>query len=364
MKRRRLNLVYLLAAVILMAPWAAPAGQVKLSNDIAWVRTADAYKCCVQQAYANAGLRLRELARGKAPGTWCVVLDADETVISNQQFQAELQAAGQEYSQPAWTSWCQRGEAEALPGAKDFCSLVHELGGKVIIVTNRKGEVKDATIKNLDAVGIPYDAALVREGAYALDRSKERRRSDIERGMIKTLLPEKKLPPLKILMLVGDQTHDLYSDDLSFEKVKERFGKDLVIIPNPMYGDWARSGVLVEVAAGPAPVRETEPASGAITWQEALNRLGQDVVVEAKIVKTYDPERRGKKGPVKLNTDADYRKSLTIAFYKKDRNGNDLGFGDSERFYNKTVRVRGKVSEYQGSKQIMLKSPSDIEIIE
>jgi len=358
MKIMRLSKSALLAAALLLVLVSVSTGQVKLSNDIAWVRAADAYKCCVQQAYANAGKRLRELARGKAPGSWCVVLDADETVISNHQFQAELQAAGVEYSQDAWTNWCNRKEAEALPGAREFCRLVRELGGKVIIVTNRKGEVKDATIANLDALGVPYDAVLVREGAYALDRTKERRRSDIARGMIKTLPPEKKLPPLKILMLVGDQTHDLYGDDLNFEKVKDRFGEDLVIIPNPMYGDWARPGVTVEGKAAPAPAQKAQAPSGTISWREAMDRLGEEVVVEARIVSYYDPKAKGRKGPAKLNTDYNYRNSLAIAYYQ------DKGFPPPQEFKGKLVRVKGKVSEYRGSKQIMLKSPSDIMVVE
>jgi predicted secreted acid phosphatase len=54
-------------------------------------------------------------------------------------------------------------------------------------------------------------------------------------------------------MLVGDQAHDLYRhDEKGFEGVKERFGRDLVILPNPMYGDWERGGTFVEAVGAAA----------------------------------------------------------------------------------------------------------------
>ncbi len=365
MKNFKPQLVVIALVLGLALPFSSQAAQIKLPNDIAWVDSADAYKECVQQAYLNAENRLQKLAAGEKPGTWCVVLDADETVISNVGFQKELAAAGAEYSSAAWTSWCKKEEATALPGAVQFCALAQKLGGKVIIVTNRKGPVKYYTSKNLKKAGIPFDLLLVREGPYAQDRSKALRRGDIEAGDIKTVSAQKKLPPLKILMLAGDQTHDLYDDQAKkFEDVKDRFGTDLVIIPNPMYGDWANKGVFVEGNA-PAPAAQTyQPGSGAITWQEAMNKVGQDVVVEAKIVSVYDPEARGRKGPTKLNVDQDYKNSLTIVFYPKDRTGNDKGFKPPMAYKYKTVRVTGKVGEYKGAKQIMVRNPAELQIVE
>lgn len=366
MRKFKPQLVIVGLVLGLVLPFYLSAAQVKLPNDVAWVVSADAYKECVQQAYLNAETRLKKLAAGEKPGSWCVVLDADETVISNVGFQKELAAAGAEYSTAAWTAWCKQGAATALPGAADFCALAHKLGGKVIIVTNRKGVVKYYTDKNLKKVGIPYDLLLVREGPYAQDRSKMLRRKDIEAGDIKTVSADKKFPPLKILMRAGDQTHDLYDDQAKdFADVKSRFGTDLIIIPNPMYGDWAHDGVFVKGSAPPAPAVESyETSSGAITWQEAMKKVGQDVVVEAKIVSVYDPESRGRKGPTKLNVDRDYKNSLTFVFYPKDRSGNDAGFKPPLAYKYKTIRVKGKVGEYKGAKQIMVRHAADLQIIE
>jgi 5'-nucleotidase (lipoprotein e(P4) family) len=372
--RIKLSLAILIALVLLI-PLSAAAGTVTLPNDIAWVMTADTYRMCCQQAYLNAINRLRVLAEGRKPGTWCVVLDADETIISNVQFQAEQAASGAGYSRDAWNAWCQRMEATAIPGAIEFLSAVRELGGKIIIVTNRQAPLHEPTVKNLEKIKIPFDLCLTREGAYKDDRSKVQRRSDIEKGTLKDLPLGKRMPALEILMLAGDQTHDLY-EGKTYDEVKDRFGTNLIIVPNPMYGDWA--GATFKVPAGAAPARrpvsarpaaEEEPAvsapprarsgESAITWQEAMDRVGQTVTVEAQIVSVYDPAERGRTGPVKLNTDRDWKTSLTIILFNKDGQ-----FGDPSRFDGKTVRAKGKVSIYQDSVQLSVFGPDTIEIVD
>lgn len=378
MKADKKLFLVVLTLIALLIPLAGSAKTVSLPNDIAWVMTSDTYPACVQQAYLNAINRLRILAGGKQPGTWCVVLDADETIISNVRFQAELAASGQGYSGAAWNAWCQRMEATALPGAIEFLNEVRNLGGKIIIVTNRQAPLGEPTIKNLKKVGIPFDVCLLREGVYQDDRSKARRRGDIEKGSVKNLPLGSRLPPLEILMLSGDQTHDLY-EGKSLDEVKDRFGKDLIVIPNPMYGDWTKT--TFESPSGAAPAREpvalpaNQPApdsadqtataaapskvtGAAITWQEAMQRVGQTVTIEAKIVSIYDPAIRGKTGPVKLNTDRDWNTSLTIVFFNKDGK-----FGDPSRFDGEIVRATGKVSIYRDTTQLMVYRPEDIEIV-
>ena len=347
----RLSVVTLSFASVLALSACCHAEKVHLTPDVAWVRASDAYRCCVEQAYLNAMNRLRERAKGMKPGTWCVVLDADETVISNVRFQAELQASGGDFTNEAWTAWCKRGEATLLPGAGEFCSLAKELGGKVIIVTNRKEIVKDATLKNLTDAGLTYDVCLVREGPYAEDRSKVLRREAIEKGTVATLPEGMTLPPLRILMLCGDQTHDLYKHEESFDSVKDRFAADLVIIPNPMYGDWYKSSLAYIESEKPS----AEAPAEAITWKEAMGKVGENVLVEGTIVKVYVPDR----GPAKLNFDENWRESLTVAVFGAEK------FGDLRSSYlDKKVRVSGKVDKWRDSVQIKVSDPSQIQVIE
>lgn len=352
-----------LLSLLFVLPSVVPARE-KLSNDIVWVKRAESYKCCVQQAYLNGMDRLRQRAKDKKPGSWCVVLDADETIISN----VAMQMTGLPYSAKRWDEWTHKSAATLLPGAKEFCGLAQKLGGKVIIVTNRKGHLQAVTEKNLKELFFPYDVLLTRSGPYAKDRTKVMRREAIRKGTVKTLPAGMKLPPLEIVMLAGDQTHDLYdSHKLNFEDVKDRFGKDFIIIPNPMYGSWTRPPMYAEPftarsishpkTSGP---EENAPAtSKAITSEEAMDKVGENVVVETVIVSVYDPVARGKGGPVKLNTNRDWNEGLTVIFFNQDGS-----FGDPDRFNGKKVRASGKVGTYRDAVQLMITGPDDIEIIE
>jgi 5'-nucleotidase (lipoprotein e(P4) family) len=359
MKRKRLNLAALVLAALCVMAAASFAEKVKLGNDIAWVMACDSFKCCVQQAYADGARRLAELAKTEKPGTWCAVLDADETIISNVEYQAEIQAKGISHSGELWDEWCNRAKATALPGAREYCSKVRELGGRVIIITNREAPVRAATLKNLDSLGFAYDAVLFREGAYEKDRFKIMRRDDVEKGAVKTLAGGKPLPPLKILMLVGDQTHDLYNEEtMGFNDVKDRFAKDLIMIPNPMYGECLKGGIYEVVASragGAPPAAAPSGTSAALTPAQAKAKIGEEVMVEGTVVNVYTRQ----KGPDMLNFDKNWREGLSVAIFKKEK------FGDLKATYEgKKIRVTGKVTEYRGAAQIKVDDPSRIQVLE
>lgn len=362
------------AAVLCALSFAppCPAGQVKLPNDIAWVASSDAYKACLQQAYNSAGMSLRELAKAEKPGTWCVVIDADETIIGNVEFQKDLALKGSEHSSGSWNEWCNRAASTALPGAKEFCALARELGGKVVIISNRQAPTKTATVKNLANLSFVTDAVLFREGPYAQDRNKTARREDVGKGTLKTLPDGTTLPPLKILMLCGDEIHDLYDEEqVSFDQAKNRFGRDLIILPNPMYGDWTKKGGYVQVSgareeapsstAGAAPAAKSEKSelahtgTGALIPKEAMGRVGEEVVVVGSIANVRMRER----GPDALNFDKDPKKGLSVVIFEKEK------FGDLKAKYEgKKIRVRGKVTEYRGASQIKVSDPAKIEVVE
>ncbi|MEQ8170759.1 MAG: protease inhibitor I42 family protein, partial [Candidatus Eremiobacterota bacterium] len=112
---------------------------------------------------------------------------------------------------------------------------------KVVLVSNTQGCLKENTLMKLKKYGINYDICLVREGLYEKDSNKLLRMKDIEEGNIKN--PEyEHIPPHHIIMKIGDSGHDLYDiKKYTFKDVKDRIGRDLIIIPNPMYGNWSDS---------------------------------------------------------------------------------------------------------------------------
>jgi 5'-nucleotidase (lipoprotein e(P4) family) len=197
------------------------------------MRNSAEYEALLIQTYHLAAARLEELVAGREPGSWAVALDADETVLDNSQFTLEGELSGEGYDRARWEEWVRRQEAGAVPGAVGFLHRVHELGGRVAIVTNRSVADCPDTEANLRALGAPLDVILCRDQ----DGQKESRWRQVEEG---TAAPG--LPPAEIVLWVGDNIKDFpgLDQDLRFEdeEVFDRFGVEYFIVPNPTYGSW------------------------------------------------------------------------------------------------------------------------------
>src|SRR5262249_27475133 len=66
---------------------SSPPTPPPLPRDIRWVRTSAEYRALATQVYRAAAGRLPALSKGLAPGSWGVILDADETVFDNSEYQ-------------------------------------------------------------------------------------------------------------------------------------------------------------------------------------------------------------------------------------------------------------------------------------
>ena len=198
-----------------------------------WVRNSAEYQALVRQAYNLASVHLRELAAGRDEGTWAVALDADETIIDNSAYERELTLKGLKSTDERWDRWVARRAAPPLPGVVEFLDLVHELGGRVAVVTNRIDEHCPDTRANFRAFEIPFDVILCRVG----DRRKEPRWKSLGNG---TASPD--LPPLEIILWVGDNIRDFpnFDQDVRFASGEAfaKFGRRYFVLPNPVYGSW------------------------------------------------------------------------------------------------------------------------------
>jgi len=210
---------------------------------ILWTQSSAEYRAIAYQTFALARLRLDENLRSRDarkrdkahPQPGAVIVDADETVLDNSRFQAELVLRGLPYDAQAWRAWCDRAEAGAVPGAVDFLTYAARRGVKVFYITNRRQAEKVGTTANLQKLGFPNvsdETVMVREdGASA---SKESRR-------------QKVAARYRIVLLIGDNLND-FADDFAGKSIAERaaevdreraeFGKHFIVVPNPMYGDW------------------------------------------------------------------------------------------------------------------------------
>jgi 5'-nucleotidase (lipoprotein e(P4) family) len=215
------------------APLPIPVASDSLPNDVKWVRSSAEYRALARQTYALAGERLPELTRGLPAHSWAVILDADETVLDNSEYQRRLAVAHAPYDSKSWTAWVNERAAPAVPGALEFTRLVHSLGGRVAIVTNRSMAECDATRENLRSIGIEADVVLcqpVGEG------NKNPRFQRVQGG---TAAPG--LPALTVVEWLGDNIQDFPSLTQAVRTdftALGQFGKRFFVLPNPMYGSW------------------------------------------------------------------------------------------------------------------------------
>lgn len=246
---KRLVPAFLLLSACASAPSSAPeATPPAIAVDVAtlppaerhrevhWFRTAAEYRALALQTFRSAGTRLRALEAPLADGSWGVIMDADETILDNSLFEKRIAEAGETFSEEAWDAWVLEEAATAIPGSDTFVALVHRLGGRVAVVTNRHDGLCPATIRNLHALGIRPDVVLCETDTS----QKEARFAMVAEG---TASPE--LGPLRVLLWIGDNIGDFPDLDQSMRDAAVEdyrlFGDRYFVLPNPMYGSWMRN---------------------------------------------------------------------------------------------------------------------------
>jgi 5'-nucleotidase (lipoprotein e(P4) family) len=199
------------------------------------VRDSAEHRALFMQVYRSATTYVEQVAPDQEPGSWAVVLDADETVIDNSLYQLERAKAGQDFDAESWRAWCARREAVPLPGARAFLARVRALGGKIAIVTNRTQAECPDTEAVFAAHGLAYDMMLCKPDRGSSD--KDARIEAVRRGTAHA-----GHPPLELVAFVGDNVLDFpgltqalrQEGDLAYEA----FGARYFVLPNPMYGSW------------------------------------------------------------------------------------------------------------------------------
>lgn len=216
-----------------------------------WMQHSLEYSMLTRQAYRSAQDRLVSYVKDRA-ALACVeqsspsqilrdaiILDVDETVLSNIPFQARLIRSRQEFSEDAWTKWCNEAAAEPIAGSVQFIRHARKLGVAVFFVTNRSVDVKDATVKNLStALGyeVSPDNVLMKKEQPEWTSNKTSRRQVV-------------CESYRVIMLLGDDFNDFFFlGDADPEtrlrrgmELSENFGRQWVMLPNSLYGNWDRA---------------------------------------------------------------------------------------------------------------------------
>ena len=206
-----------------------------LPNDLKWVRDAAEYQASVLQTYRVVTDRVESQTASRGKGTWAVILDADETVINNLQYQIERGRQGLGFTAESWNAWVKRREATPLPGAAAFLARVRALGGRIAIVTNRLGSECADTEAVFRAHQLAYDVMLCRPDGTPSDKNP--RFASVAGGQAFGLSS-----PVDVVAIVGDNILDFPGMTQEARKAGHaafrEFGVRYFLVPNPMYGSW------------------------------------------------------------------------------------------------------------------------------
>ncbi len=244
----------------------APASYSK-KNDLGllWTNHAAEYEAIARQVYQLATRALPGFIEDRSwtvvPGNPdyrdlppAVILDVDETTISNRAFQISFTPP---VTQLKIDTWNRERVAEPVPGAVEFVRAARSAGVATFFVTNRpcdrlEGDprpcpYKDTIVANLAQVGIETspDSVLLAREQDGWDRAKIARREHIAQTH-------------RVIMLIGDDLGDfvpcvrikLYgpctepsteAERLRYlDDYRELWGNGWYILPNPMHGSWTK----------------------------------------------------------------------------------------------------------------------------
>lgn len=223
-------------------------------NAVAWVQTSVEYKALSKQSYRAAADHLDAALKEKhwdalvpdergnaATGLKpAVVMDVDETVLDNSPYQARLIRDGKEYDEVSWDQWVAEKKAKPVPGVVDFAKAANAKGVTVLYISNRAVHLKEATLANLRAVGLPVADDSVFLGLGTVVEGCEQNGS--EKNCRRRLAGQK----YRVLMQFGDQIGDFVQVEVNtpegrqklYDEYEDWFGERWWMLPNPTYGSW------------------------------------------------------------------------------------------------------------------------------
>jgi predicted secreted acid phosphatase len=233
--------------------------------------SAEQFALCVQ-TYRFARMVLDSRVKSGLYTNPCLVMDLDETVLDNSEYNAWLIATGRNFHEPThWKAWCQLGRSLPIPGAVGFIRYACEtLGLPVFYVTSRMdADCRKETWQNLCKVGVPLREDECNPGDLSKCRlfMKGMGERACPGGMGKVQLDSKfqqrtyleTMCGFNIVLSVGDNLGD-YADcygpcevkggktvhstwqrrKFCAEQDRAAWGTDFILIPNSVYGGWLR----------------------------------------------------------------------------------------------------------------------------
>ncbi|MBC7712014.1 MAG: 5'-nucleotidase, lipoprotein e(P4) family [Rhizobacter sp.] len=200
-----------------------------------WQQTSGEYRALVHQAYNIARERVERDLEDKHNRKRAVIFDIDETLLDNSVGGAQEIKLGLSWKDNKFNEWVKSRQAVAIPGTLDFVKFLKDRQVEIFYISNRALSMFDDTYANLQAVGFPVK----KENLMLMgeDHSKESRRQIV-------------LKKYDVVVYLGDNLTDfpggfektsVEARNALVEKMQSDFGQKLIILPNPLYGDWERA---------------------------------------------------------------------------------------------------------------------------
>ena len=256
---------WLLALIIISCLPACAGKEVSKQPEsgILWVDSAAEYDALTLQAYQNASRALDELIADKSwtalPGQTgmedfptAIILDVDETALSNINFQLQLEGS---FSHEAFDAWQNSNPSVRMLGAPEFIQAARDKGVTVFFITNRPCHEREfspgpcpqegITLTDLAEAGIETDSDHLMLVGEQAEWTREKR-------VRQNLVGER----YRVIMLIGDDLGDFLPcvrakpvapcpaatardrTRMTLEH-REYWGKGWHILPNPMHGSWS-----------------------------------------------------------------------------------------------------------------------------
>ncbi len=163
-----------------------------------------------------------------------IMLDLDETVLDNTAYETRIIKRLGQYTHSSFADWCRNSTAPAITGTKAFLDYAAEQGVAIFFYSARREKLRECTLRNLHELQLPLP-----------DES----RLFLSNGMSKADYRRQVAQQYRILLLVGDNMEDFIDGFKTGPDIrrslahdyKDRWGRQWIILPNPMYGHWESS---------------------------------------------------------------------------------------------------------------------------
>ena len=200
----------------------------KLPNDIRWVVNSNEYEALCNQTYYMASLQLDKiLKKNRKNRNLAIVMDLDETVLDNSQYQVENNKKNQTFNMDSWSDWVLREEAKLVPGVKKFINKIRKNNIQLIFISNRMHKRLRATKNNMKKIGLHS-----KNDIYLLRKNKNDKKNIRRQEIYNSSGRMKEFKSFKVVQYFGDAMGDFPLLE------NNEFGKSQYILPNPMYGKW------------------------------------------------------------------------------------------------------------------------------